>query len=223
MAGTFVVLWKQERCLWLKKVGEEGKPLVALFGGHHQSAPGFSRFGVQPADAICPVFVRDGAMHIVGRLRVDRTMPIPDYLKAFIPLSASELALPAWEIQDHLFRTRPELGHRLPLGCLDEAVVGKCEAVMTFDRPLSPEQLTQLRFVTRKGEERELKYVKEGRLLSTVTLQGRVYRLAPESEAMFNQLLAPGKGKPRPKKSVRLVQGPSKGPTVRRLPRDPGR
>ena len=192
MAGIFVVLWKQDWCHRLKQVGEEGKPLVALFGGHHQSAPGFSRHGVQPGDAICPVFVRDGAMHIVGRLRVERMMPIPDYLQEFITLSAAELALPAWEIQDHLFRTRPELGHRLPLGCLDEAVVGTCEAVMKFDRPLSPEQLTRLRLVTRKGEERELKYVKEGRLLSTVTLQGRVYRLAPASEAMVNRVLAPG-------------------------------
>jgi hypothetical protein len=194
MAGTFIVLWTQDQCRRLKQVGDEGKPLTALFGGHHQSAPGFSRFGAQPGDAICPVLVRDRVMHVIARLRIERMLSIADYIKEFIPLSASELALPAWELQDELYRTRPELGHRLPLGCVDEAAVGTCDAVIQFDRALTPEQLTGLRMVTRKGEVRELKYVEDGQLMSVVTLQGRVYRLAAESEAMFDSVLAPSRG-----------------------------
>ncbi len=223
MAGTFIVLWTQDRCRRLKQVGEEGKPLEVLFGGHHQSAPGFTRFGVQPGDAICPVLVRDGVLHVVARLRVERMLSVADYLHEFIPLSPSELALPAWKLPEELFRTRPELGHRIPLGCLDEAVVGTGDAVMQFDRPLSPKQLTKLRLVTRNGQERELKYVEDGRLLKVFTLQGRVYRLAPASAAMFDQVLAPSGAVAAPNQSLHLTGAASSLPKGRRLTRGPGR
>ena len=191
MAGTFVVLWTQDHCSRLKRAGEEGKPLTALFGGSHQSAPSFSRFGVQPGDAVCPVLVRDGVMHVVARLWVEAFLSIADYWTEFIPLSLEEAALPAWRLPEELWRTRPELGHQLPLGCVDEAVVGRGDVAIRFERPLSPSQLTDLRFQNRKGKERGLKYVEDGRLLKVLTLQGRVYRLNEASAAAFESVLRP--------------------------------
>ncbi len=138
-----------------------GACLAVLFGGPHQSAPSFARFGVREGDFVYPVRVHKGVLFVIARMRVERIVPLGDY--SFDPAGAAD---------------------RIPFGCVDEVAIGTEGEPIRFDRRFPGERLEHLRFVSKHGD-RGLKYVENGLLKRAVSLQGGVYRLAAESAAEF--------------------------------------
>ncbi|MFJ4926150.1 hypothetical protein [Streptomyces sp. NPDC088736] len=66
-------------------------------------------------------------------------------------------------------------------------LVGPPGAPLTFDRVVPGELLERLTFTSRRGE-RLLKYVEDGRLIRSVSLQG-IHRLAADSAEKLDQLI----------------------------------
>lgn len=181
MHESFTVLWAESRCRWLGSAGEFGKPIEVIFGGPHQSAPSFTRFKVAPGDDVYVLHVRQRVLHLVARLRISAILPIAEYLRIRLGLSKKRLSLPLWDLEEQLLRERPDLGHRLPSGCISEAAIGEGSA-MRLDCEVPPEVLERIRHRSPRGE-RVLKQVKDGKLMNTAGIAGGVYRLAAGSAA----------------------------------------
>lgn len=188
MSDSYTVLWTDDRRRWLKNNGVTGRSLRVLFGGGHQSAPSFTRFGVKPGDSIYPVWVHGGVLHLVARLRVREIIPVADYLLHHLDCPDVDPTRHLHEVQADLIRQHPELEHRIPWGCVSEAALGEGTPIR-FDLAVPPGLLERLRFRSQRGE-RGLKYVEDGRLKRSVGLQGGVYRLVPESAVGFERLVA---------------------------------
>jgi hypothetical protein len=198
MHESFTVLWTESRCRWLGAAGEFGKPIEVIFGGPHQSAPSLTRFKVAPGDDVYVLRVRHQVMYILARLRVSAILPIEDYLRDRLGLPQTLLSLPHWDLEEKLWTERPELGHRLPSGCISEAAIGN-GSPMRLDCDVPSEVLEQIRFRSQRGE-RALKQVKDGKLMNTAGIACGVYRLAAESAADFAALVdqaAPSPERPR--------------------------
>jgi hypothetical protein len=104
---------------------------------------------------------------------------------------------------DYWLIARPELRY-LVWSCTDEVAIGQGGTPIRFDVALSPTQLEGLRFRSRRGE-RGLKYIEGGRLTKVLGLDGGVYRLSPESAALFARLVGASQGRPNhePQRVVR--------------------
>jgi hypothetical protein len=189
MNDSYTVLWTDDRCRWLKEHGATDQPLRVLFGGGHQSAPSFTRFGVRPGDFIYPVRVHRTILHVIARMRVREIIPVGDYLLHHLDCPDVDLTRHLYEVQADLNRLHPELEHRIPWGCVYEAALGEDGMPIRFDATVPPDVLERLRFRSRRGE-RALKYVEDGKLKRSVGLQGGVYRLSPESAVEFERLVA---------------------------------
>ncbi|MFE0604106.1 hypothetical protein ACFW2T_19650 [Streptomyces sp. NPDC058892] len=142
-----------------------------LFGGPHQSLPSFQRAGVQPGDLIYPVRVLRTRLHVLGAMEVSRIIPYED---AGVVLHDDDYA--------KLLDWRP-----LKAGCVTEVVTGPPGSLLSFGTAVPPDLLERLTYSSRRGE-RTLKYVEEGRLIRSVSLQG-IYRLAPASAAELRRLI----------------------------------
>jgi len=160
-----------------------------FYGSPHGSAPPLSRYGVGAGASIYIVYLRDGVLFLVARVVVGEVISVEAYLEEHLKLPAALLKKHLWALEDELWKTRPELGHRLPFGCVDEA------ALLTRSSPLSrgqeiPVKITAaLRFVTKKGEERSLPLV-VGKLKKLSAIQGHFHRLTPASAIELERLLA---------------------------------
>ena len=209
MANAFLVLCSRHRQQALVGAGCVGQPLIVLFGGPHQSAPRFTTFGVQPGDAIYPVAVRRGIMHIVGRLDVDEVIPLRRYLASRFGIPDSE-KIYWWEEVGRLLAEQPALLHLLPEGCIDEAAVGEGRTAIRFDRAVPGAVLERLRLKSRTGPERGLRYLEDGRLKNVQTLLGRVYRLSEASAQEFAELFAQLEATAIPKKALQRTTQPSR-------------
>jgi hypothetical protein len=182
MANAYVTLWTVERCKWLQRVRDEG-PLEVVFGGPHTSQPSIA--AVRPGDIIYPVAVLDGALRLIASLAVDRLCAPDDFVRERlgIELGAKEM----WDTLFHdLKKTRPEVGHRLPITCADHAAIGK-GSTFRFDRVFPPNELELLRLGSKAGSEQPLTGVVEGRLKNNFSLQGHVRRLSADSAERFAQ------------------------------------
>jgi hypothetical protein len=190
MADSFTVLWTNDWCDRLKKHGATGQPLCVLFGGAHQSAPSFTRFGVEPGDFIYPVGIRRGRLSIIARMKVGAIVSVEDYLRGFL----SDMGIDPYDdlsdIRDPLLKEHPELEHRIPRGCVYEAALAepRTGTPIRFDVAVPPHLLERLRFRSRRGE-RGLKYVEDGLLKRPNSLQGGVYRLSLESAGELERLV----------------------------------
>ena len=173
VANSYTVLWTDDLCRELIRGGFSGQRPTVLFGGPHRSRPSFRRAGVVPGDRIFAVRVHRTALHLVCAMEVQR---IVDYADA-----GAELAD---EDYQRLTHWRPLKG-----GCITEVVLGPPGTPIRFDAPVSGELLERLTFTSRRGE-RQLKYVEDGRLLRSVSLEG-IYRLAPDSADILTGRLTP--------------------------------
>lgn len=142
-----------------------------LFGGPHQSLPSFRHAGVQPGDRVYPVRVHRTRLHVLGMLEVARIVPYEN-VGSVLP-DEDYVKLLDW---------RP-----LKTGCVSEVLVGPPGAPLRFDTVIPGELLERLTFTSRRGE-RLLKYVEDGRLIRSVSLQG-IYRLAADSAEEIDQLV----------------------------------
>jgi hypothetical protein len=187
MSDSYTVLWTNDRCNWLKKNGEAGKKLRVLLGGPHQSAPRFSRFGVKPGDYVYPVRVFRGELYIIARMRVKQFVSLESYLANYLGLLKPPANFSLFELEDKLRNERPELGHLLPYGCVEEIAIGEAGTSMRFDLVVPVDVLNNLRFRSQRGE-RSLRHLENGKLKSVVSLQGGIYRLSPDSAKVFERL-----------------------------------
>ncbi|MFF0400073.1 hypothetical protein ACFYSJ_30605 [Streptomyces sp. NPDC005248] len=171
MPNSYTTLWTNDLCRELERSGYGGSRPTMLFGGAHPSLPSFLRAGVKPGDLIHPVRVLRTRLHVLGAMEVSRILPYED---AGSLLHDDDYA--------KLLDWKP-----LKVGCVSEVVVGPPGAPLDFDTVVPPELLERLTFTSRRGE-RSLKYVEDGRLTRSVSLQG-IYRLAPESAAELHRLV----------------------------------
>jgi hypothetical protein len=183
MSGALhVVLWPQERIQWLRRCGDDG-PLEVIFGGPHISQPSLAK--VRIGDVICPVGVKQGRLHVLGALRVQRIQAPEAYL------------MERWGFQRERGMTWNELrkgaeatrfGHRVPLTCADLAAVGTGTR-LRWDRTVPAEALAALRFGPKPGKEVALKDVWDGLLTRSLSLQGHLRRASAETAVRLMSLV----------------------------------
>ncbi|MFJ4780728.1 hypothetical protein [Streptomyces sp. NPDC088762] len=171
MANSYTTLWTNDLCRYLERSGYAGQRLTMLFGGPHQSLPSFTRAGVRPGDTVFPVRAFRTRLHVLGALEVSRIIPYED--------AGSQL-----HDDDYpkLLDWRPLKG-----GCVTEVLLGPPCSPLTFGTAVPAGLLERLTYTSRRGE-RRLKYVEEGRLIRSVSVQG-IYRLAPDSAAELHGLV----------------------------------
>lgn len=180
MAEAYIVLWTLERCRWLQRVGDDG-PIEVIFGGPHTSQPSIAAVG--GGDLIYPVAVVDGTLRLIAQLTVDSIVSPELFVRERlgIELGPSEM----WDIAFHdLKRSRPDVGHRVPITCADHAAVGR-GTKLGFDRSFPSHALRTLRFGSKHGKEQPLSGVVGDRLKNNFSLQGHVRRLSEDSAALF--------------------------------------
>ncbi len=181
MSESFVVLWTLERCRWLQRVRDHG-PLEVIFGGPHRSLPTIE--SVTIGDAIYPVCVIDGTIHVIARMHVSSLVPPEEYVA--VHFGFTRLPGQMWDVlYQELKRSGPDFGHRFPTTCCDRAATSVNGSDIRFDRPISAHQMQTLTFGPKPGREKPLKGLTSGRLRSVFSLQGHVRRLSAPSAAVF--------------------------------------
>ena len=189
-AQSYTVLWDAERCNWLAKSGEIGKPIEVIFGGVHQSVPSLTRFKVKPGDDVYPVRVHQRVLYVIARLRVSDIVPLEEYFRTYLKLPKKLLKMDLWDLEEKLWKDMPELGHRLPYGCIVEAAIGQ-GTPMTLHCAVPPGLLESIRYRSQRGE-RPIKHVEGGQLQHAISMHGGVYRLSPDSARDFENLVVSG-------------------------------
>lgn len=188
MSDAFTVLWTKEHCQEIRKAGEEGQALTVLFGGEHQSCPSLVRAGISARDVVFPLMVKSGELHIITAAVAGSFISLHSYLTKHLMIPSAQIE----GVFDHSLREiltpMGVTGHRLPYGCGIEVLLVERSTPLRFDLVVSPERLEIIRFCPRKGLPMELRHVRDGRLTSSLSLQGNVRRLCPETAAMFSEL-----------------------------------
>ena len=195
MPDGFTLLWSKERWKQVQTQAPAGEYLNLLFGGPHQSGPGFRKYGVRPGDSIYPVTVSAGVLYLLGRMKVERLLSIDEYVAENAETFASYhsdwgagLTFHNWQ------KANPNDSYLAPM-CTDEAALGSEGTPLGIKVAVPADILTGLRFRSRQSE-RPIKYVVDGRLKSAISLQGATYRLTEESaqqlEAVLQVSLHPG-------------------------------
>ncbi|WP_244454223.1 hypothetical protein [Micromonospora echinofusca] len=170
--AAFTTLWTQDVCRELRRHRAGERPPVA-FSGVHQSLPRWSSVGV--GDDVYALHVDRCVVYVLSRLRVvDKQRR--DCCGA-APATWRDPAYPghdAWAV----------LGAQ---GC-GASPVHVDATPIRFDIAVPGELLSVLTWRNRRGDSRALKYVVDGRLERSVSLQG-LYRLSDESAALLGALL----------------------------------
>ncbi|MYQ79762.1 MULTISPECIES: hypothetical protein [unclassified Streptomyces] len=173
MSDAFTVLWTHDVCRALRKAGRVGERPPVAFSGVHSSLPGWA--GASAGDTVYAVHVNQRQVYVVSRLRVvDRERG--DCCGA-PPATWEDPAHPGHDDWSMLGAN----------GCGAEAVHVAATPVL-FDVPVPGDLLPQLTWQNRRGRTRVLKYVVDGRLENSISLQG-FYRLTPESADALSGLV----------------------------------
>jgi hypothetical protein len=184
MSDAYTTYWSRSMVEVLRELRQEGVPLRVLFGGPHTSLPSFQRAGVRPGDLVYPVRVAQGALYVLGCVRVEATMSLEAYIAANPGLFGGlEGGWPMATLENYL-ACHPELAWLAPT-CVDEVVLGEGTPIR-LSVQVAPDAVCRLRYRSRRGE-RPLKHVIDGRITHVIGLQG-VYRLAPDSAAVFERI-----------------------------------
>lgn len=174
MSDAFTVLWTHDTCRALRKAGRVGERPPVAFSGVHSSLPAWS--GARVGDEVYALHVNRCVVYVVSRMRVvdkDRR----DCCGA-APATWREPAYAGhggWSM----------LGAQ---GCGASAVHVDATPVR-FDVPIPGELLGRLTLRNRRGQTRGLKFVEDGRLERSISLQG-FYRLTPESAGELAEVVA---------------------------------
>ncbi|WP_380282522.1 hypothetical protein [Kitasatospora purpeofusca] len=162
---AFTVLWTHDVCRALRRAGRTGQRPPVAFSGVHTSLPAWS--GAQAGDEVYAVHVSQRVVHVVSRMRIiDRARGT---CCGSAPAGRGEPAFPGhgdWSM----------LGAD---GCGAQVVHVEATPVR-FDLPVPGGVLAELSWRNRQGRTRQLKYVVDGLLERSISLQG-FYRLTPES------------------------------------------
>jgi hypothetical protein len=209
MSEAYTMFWTHDRCDALRKLGRLGKPLDVLFGGPHISEPSFRRAGVRSDDEVYPVAVKAGILYVLCRIRVARVLSLENYVAAHRDLFAPYLVEPpAWfnelrearhtlvdfdavqarDALNHYCDVRPELRYLAPT-CTDEVVECEDGTPLRLDVAVPPDLLLRLRYRSQRGERDLHKYIRDGRLIQSLGVQG-IYRLSEPSARDVAALVA---------------------------------
>lgn len=184
----YVVLWAEKRLAWLRKLGGLGGPFEVLYGSPHGSAPSLVRYGIGHGDRLFVVSLARGAVWVEARFVVDRIVPAEVYLRDHLRLGEDDLRLHLWDLEEKLARERPDLGHRLPFGCVDEAALPREATQLGLHLEIPSVTIEAIRFQPKRGEAYGLPLV-EGKLKKSSALQGHFYRLTPEALVRLDALV----------------------------------
>ncbi|MER8186893.1 hypothetical protein [Kitasatospora sp. NPDC094015] len=163
MPDAFTVLWSQHVCRDLRRAGRTGECPPVAFSGVHTSLPAWST--ARAGDEVYALHVNRCVVHVVSRMRVvDRERG-----------ACCGPAATRWS-------ESPFPGHH------DWSMLGGCGASpvhvestpVRFDQPIPGELLAELTWRNQRGRTRGLKFVVDGRLERSISLQG-FYRLTPGS------------------------------------------
>ncbi|MFJ4578692.1 hypothetical protein [Streptomyces echinatus] len=165
MSDAFTVLWTQDTCRALRRAGRVGERPPVAFSGVHTSLPAWS--GARAGDEVYALHVNRCEVFVVSRMRVI------DMERA----DCCGTAPATW--QDPSFPGHGDWSMLGAGGCGASAVHVDATPVR-FDTRIPGDLLTTLTWRNRRGRTRNLKYVVDGRLEHSVSLQG-FYRLAPDS------------------------------------------
>lgn len=180
---AYSVYWPQRR--W-QRASVVASPLTVLYGGPHLSEPSFRRAAVQPGDVLYPIGVCGQVLYVLGRMRVREIIRVGG----------------EGEPRPEEYFGRYTRWRFLAPTCTTEVVVGAEGTRVHLDRPVPGDVLKRLTYQPRRGP-RGVKHVsEEGRLTSSLSVQG-IYRLAESSAADFDDILAGPSGEPigrRPRK-----------------------
>jgi hypothetical protein len=124
-------------------------------------------------------------------MRVKLLIPLEQYFEQYPELFAGceTGAYPMATFESYL-KLQPERRFLAP-SCTDEVAIGEEGTPIRLDMPIPPELLARLRFSSRRGE-RGLKHIENGRLKSSIGLQGGVYRLHEASAHELMELVDMG-------------------------------
>ncbi|MFF0431620.1 hypothetical protein ACFYU9_05230 [Streptomyces sp. NPDC004327] len=165
MSDAFTVLWTHDTCRALRKAGRVGERPPVAYSGAHQSLPAWS--GARAGDEVYALHVNRCEVFVVSRMRI-------------LEMEHGECCGPAratW--QDPPFPGHDDWWMLGAGGCGASAVHVDATPVR-FDTPIPGDLLPALTWRNARGKTRNLKYVVDGRLERSVSLQG-FYRLTSES------------------------------------------
>jgi hypothetical protein len=159
-----------------KKYNPMGARLEVMYGGPHIPEPSFRRFGVQEGDFIVPLWVYQGIVYALGRMKVKRLISLEEYFEQYPNVFAGcePGAYPMATFENYL-KVHPERRFLAP-SCTDEVAIGEDGTPIRLNVAIPPDLLARLRFRSRRGE-RGLKHIENGKLTNSIGLQGGVYRL----------------------------------------------
>ncbi|WP_051777462.1 hypothetical protein [Kitasatospora phosalacinea] len=177
MPDAFTVLWTHDTCRALRRAGRVGQRPTVAYSGVHGSLPPWS--GVSVGDEVYALHVNRGEVFVVSRMRV--------------------LGLERGDCCDGA--AAGGTGHddwwMLGAGGCGATAVHVDGTPVDFGTKVPGELLERLTWRNQRGRTRVLKYVVDGRLERSVSLQG-FYRLTPGSADELAALPAatcgPGKG-----------------------------
>ena len=162
----FTMLWPNDYCRFLARAGLAGQGLRFVWGGHNINTR-FSHYGVSAGDYMIPIRVYHQRVYVIASMKVKNATTRNEYLASH-PL-------------DELLVLH---------NCANEILEGVEGTPISFDVPVPAQELEHIRFIGRRGE-RGIKYVQEGKLVRSVSLEG-VYRLAPSSAQLLMSLVKVG-------------------------------
>jgi len=189
VSSAFTVLWNGDRVKIATRHGMLGKPVEFLFGGPHTSQPSFARAGVEPADIIYPIFVKDGQIHILARIVTKETVSVEEFISRRPDLFRPD-GQETWPMAtlDAAVQAFPWL-RAFCWTCSDHVVLAERSSPLTREMLLPVGLLGRLTYRSRRAE-RPLKGVEDGRVTTIAGLQG-VYRLSEPSARDFDTLFEP--------------------------------
>ncbi|AUY53961.1 hypothetical protein [Streptomyces sp. CB01881] len=165
MPDAFTVLWTHDTCRALRKAGRVGERPPVAFSGVHSSLPAWS--GARAGDEVYALHVNRRVVSVVSRMRVV-DLERQDCCGT-APTTWSDPAFPGhgdWSM--------------LGAGGCGASAVHVDATPVRFDLTVPGDLLATLTWRNRRNQTRVLKYVVDGLLEHSVSLQG-FYRLTPES------------------------------------------
>ncbi|MEU5463036.1 hypothetical protein ACH41C_31670 [Streptomyces althioticus] len=173
MSDAYTVLWTHDTCRALRKAGRVGERPPVAFSGVHSSLPAWT--GARAGDEVYALHVNRREVFVVSRMRVT----------GMGRRDCCGTAPAAWE--DPAYPGHGDWSMLGAGGCGAEAVHVDATPVR-FDVALPGGLLARLAWRNRRSQTRGLKYVVDGRLERSVSLQG-FYRLTSESADELAELV----------------------------------
>jgi hypothetical protein len=173
MSDAFTVLWTHDTCRALRKAGRVGERPPVAFSGVHSSLPTWTK--ANAGDEVYALHVNQREVFVVSHMRViDR-----ERRGCCGPSPATG--------EDPAYSGHSDWSALGTDGCGAEAVHVEATPIR-FDMAVPGELLQRLTWRNRRGKTRCLKYVVDGRLMNSVSLQG-FYRLTPEAAGELAEIV----------------------------------